>query len=319
MTERTKTGAATTAARRWIGCVIMAALLGGGCSWNQSFTLNPFARKRGPETEQLPPEKWAELKHENQRRLAGDGIPPSPDSSTQPAPPPQKGQELNQFFGFVKFTFYTLPKQFIDFYLGNTPGRYARMMEDDESADQRRSGILKLVADYPFARTEPYTKRYWQIAQGDPNTLVRVAAVRALDRSRQRTAVPIAIRYIDDANALLRLEAAKALANIPDERAVSALIRHMGSTIEVRGEGNRIEPQPESRDVRVACADALRNFPTKDVARVLIDMLREKEFEVSWQARKSLILLTGHDFHYDQVKWRDYMSKSENPFGGAGM
>jgi hypothetical protein len=310
MTERTKTGAA---ARRWLGCAILAALL-GGCSWNQSFTLNPFARKHAPETEQLAPEKWAELKRENQRRLAGEGI-PAGEASTQPAPPPKQGQEFQEFLGFVKFAFYTMPKQLIDFYLGNTPGRYARMMEDDQSADQRRDGILKLVADYPFARTEPYTKRYWQIAQGDPSTLVRVAAVRALDRSRQKSAIPIAIRYIDDGNALLRLEAAKALANLPDDRAVSALIRHMGTTIEVRVEGNRIEPQPESRDVRVACADALRNFPTKDVARALIDMLREKEFEVSWQARKSLILMTGHDFHYDQAKWRDYLSKSENPFG----
>lgn len=302
--------------KRWLTAAILAAAVGGaggGCSSDRSFTLNPFAHKHAPETETLSAAEWSQLKRENQQRLAGEGIPSGP-AGTQPATQPS-GNEVQGFVEFVKFTFYTMPKQLINFYLGNTPGRYARMMEDDQSADQRRSGILKLVADYPFARTDPYTKRYSQIAQGDPDSLVRVAAVRALDRSREKSVVPIALKYLDDANPLLRLEAAKALANLPDDRAVSALIRHMGATIEVRGEGNRPEPQQESRDVRVACADALRNFPTRDVARVLVDALREREFEVSWQARKSLILMTGHDFHYDQAKWRDYLTKAENPFG----
>jgi hypothetical protein len=303
--------------RRWPACALLVALAAGGgggvgCSTDRSFTLNPFARPHVPESETLSGSQWAQLKRENQQRLAGEGI-PAPGAATRPTGQP--GNEFKEFTEFVKFAFYTFPKQTINFYLGNTPGRYARMMEDDQSGDQRRSGILKLVSDYPFARVEPYTKRYWQIAQGDPSTLVRVAAVRALDRSRDKSVVPIAIRYLDDANPLLRLEAAKALGNLPDDRAVAPLIRHMGTTIEVRGEGNRPEPQVESRDVRVACADALRNFATKDVARALIEALREKEFEVSWQARKSLILMTGHDFRYDQAKWRDYLSKTDNPFG----
>jgi len=67
--------------------------------------------------------------------------------------------------------------------------------------------------------------------------------------------------------------------------------------------------------VRVACADALRNFPNKDVARTLVDALREREFEVSWQARKSLILMTGHDYKYDQAKWREFLAGTDNPFG----
>ncbi len=94
-----------------------------------------------------------------------------------------------------------------------------------------------------------------------------------------------------------------------------ALIRHMEALIEVRGEGGRPEQVQESRDVRVAAADALRNFPTRDVAKALTDSLRDKDFEVSWQARKSLVLMTGHDFKYDQGSWRDYFSKTDKPFG----
>jgi len=247
------------------------------------------------------------LKQENAQRLAGEGI---PGATTKPT------GETQQFFDFATFTFYTFPKQIFNFYTGNTPGRYARMMENDQSADQRRTGILRLVTDYDFARKDPYTQRYVQIAQADPDSLVRVAAVRALDRSRRPTVTPVAIRYLDDVNPLLRLEAAKALANVPDERAIPVLTRHLAPLMEVRVEGGRIEQVAESRDVRVAVADALRNYPNKDVSKALVDVLREKDFEVSWQARRSLVLMTGHDFKYDQTQWRDYFAKSDQPFGG---
>jgi hypothetical protein len=293
---------------RWT--VLIVALMLAGCS-SFSFT-NPFAARKGPEPTALPQRDWVELKRENAARLAGEGI-PRDQATTQEAPP--KGNEIGQFFGFVEFVFYKFPKQTIDLYLGNTPGKYARMMEDDQSGDQRRTGILRLVTDYDFARKEPYTRRYWQIAQGDPDYLVRVAAIRALDRSRSATVTPIATTALDDSNPLLRLEAAKALANIPDAKAIPALIKHMNPIIDVRAESGRLEAVQESRDVRVACADALRNFPNRDVTTALVDVLRDKDFEVSWQARKSLVLMTGHDFKYDQNVWRDYFSKAENPFG----
>jgi hypothetical protein len=285
--------------KRWIVLMLAATLT--GCS-GKSFNLNPFASKRAPETPELAAAKWAELKRENAARLAGEGIP-----GKQPATRSTSG--VSEFVEMLNFTFWVLPKRAIDQWTGKTPGNYARMMEDDASADARRTGILKLVSNYDFARAEPYTKRYWQIAQGDPDPLVRVAAIRALNRSRDREVVPIAVKGLDSDNVLIRVESAKALANIPDDKAVPGLIKHMGTTIDVRGEGGRPEQQPESRDVRVACADGLRNFPTRDVARALVDVLKDKQFEVSWQARKSLMLMTGHDFHYDQGKWTDYLTQ----------
>jgi hypothetical protein len=291
---------------RWIVLVMAGAM--AGCS---AFSFrNPFAARKGPDPVELPAPRWAALQKEDARRLAGEGIPPGQAAATRPT-----AGEFRQFLDFLEFTFWTFPRQTINYYLGNTPGRYARMMEDEQSADQRRTGILRLVTDYDFARKDPYTKRYWQIAQGDPDSLVRVAAVRALDRARSPSVTPIAIKALDDPNPLLRLEAAKALANVPDEKAIPALIRHLATTIEVRGEGGRPELQQESRDVRIACADALRSFHTKDVAKALVDVLKEKEFDVSWQARQSLILMTGHDFRYDQGSWRDYLSKADKPFG----
>jgi hypothetical protein len=302
--------------RCWLPVMLVAACAAAvGCSSNSSFTLNPFAKRKGPEPDRLPAARWQELKRENAARLAGEGIPRSAASTRPAAPPPSTLASFDSFLDSIEYVVWTLPKRAIKTWTGETPAKYAKMMEDDQSGDHRREGVLRLAADYDFARAEPYTKRYWQIAQGDPDVLVRLAAVRALDRSRDPSVTPLAIRYLDDQSPLMRLEAAKALANVPDEKAIPGLTRHIAAQQEVRGEGGRPEAVPESRDVRVACADALRNFPNKEVARTLVDALREREFEVSWQARKSLILMTGHDFKYDQAKWREYLAGTDNPFG----
>ena len=39
----------------------------------------------------------------------------------------------------------------------------------------------------------------------------------------------------------------------------------------------------ESKDVRIAAADALRQYRTLDVARVLVTYLNETDFGVAWQ------------------------------------
>jgi hypothetical protein len=296
--------------------LLLTALVVAGCSADSSFTLNPFAKRKGPEPETLPASEWRELRRENADRLAGVNL-PRPGATTRPSAAHGVAGGFDQFMDFLEFTFWTFPKRTIQYYVqGETPSKYAKMMEDERSADQRREGILRLVADYDFARAEPYTRRYGQIAQGDPDMLVRAAAVRALNASRDPSVTPVAIRDLDDPYPLLRLESAKALANVPDEKAIPALTRHMAAHFDVRGEMGRQEMVTEGRDVRVACADALRNYPNKDVARSLVETLREREFEVSWQARRSLILMTGHDFRYDQGKWREFLTNTENPFGG---
>ncbi len=286
-------------------CAGMAAsMLTGGCASMQ--WLNPFAPKVKASSEVLPAAEWRDLKRENAARLAGEGIPGS-------TPPPTSGS-FQQLFDVVEFTFWTLPKRLYEMYvLNQTPGRFARQMEDDKSADARRTGILRLVADFDFARKDPYTRRYWQIAQGDPDALVRAAAIRALNRSRDRKAVAVYIKGLDDPSPLIRLESAKALANIPDDKAKAPLIKHMGMEYEIQGEGGRPEMALESRDIKLACADGLRNFAELAVAKALVEALRERDFEVAWQARKSLILMTGHDYRYDQEKWREYF-KGTNPF-----
>jgi hypothetical protein len=301
-------------------CFTLAALLLGAQGCAQIATamadLNPFKPRPKPHVEMLSQEEWTRMKLADAQRLAGADI-PRQASSTQPATTQPVGG-VEGALGFIKLVFWDAPKRLIETFTGNTPGKYARMMEDDKSGDMRRTGILRLVSNYSFARADPYTKRYWQIAQGDPDFLVRVAAIRALNRSRDRDAIGVYVRSLDDGNPLIRLEAAKALANIPDPSAVPVLLRHLRPEIDVRpqgaGPGVRLERINEGRDVRVAVADALRNHKTKEVARALTEVLQDSQFEVSWQARQSLVLMTGHDYLYDVEKWREYLGR-ENPFG----
>jgi hypothetical protein len=250
-------------------------------------------RKPSGDPTVIPPEKLRTMLAEDRERLAG------PDSA----------RHLSRTYFGVDVTgegpfeaighiVWALPNRLIDFIKGDTPLKYATLMEDTRNADNRRASILKL-AGYRFARRDPYTKRYSQIGSRDSEYLVRAAAIRALNHSRSKDGAELFMAGLDDAEPAVRLEAAKALANVPVEAAVSKLITHL------RGD--------ENRDVRIACADALREIKTLDVARALIGVLSDRDFGVSWQARKSLNLMTGRDFRYDESAWLNYVSTAQKP------
>jgi hypothetical protein len=182
---------------------------------------------------------------------------------------------------------------------GPTPIESVRMMENPGSADQRRKGIYELVRR-DFAQQEPYTKRYRQIAQSDPEPTVRAAAIRASNASRDKAAVPIFITALTDKSDMVRLQAVKALSNIPDPSAADPLARVLGN-------------QAETRDVRIAASEALRHYRNLDVARVLAATLSGRDFSIAWQSRWSLILLTGRDLGYDEHAWLEFLAGPDKP------
>ena len=184
---------------------------------------------------------------------------------------------------------------------GDRPNRAARLMEDGASADARRRGINDLVR-WDFAQDGPYIKRYRQIATTDPDPLVRATAIRALNRARDAQARPIFIAALGDGTTEVRLEAAKALDNLPDSSAAAPLIKVVSN------------PE-EDRDVRIAAAEALRHYKSLDVARALIPRLSEHDFGIAWQSRRSLRRITGRDMRYDEAGWLAYVTGPEKPFG----
>jgi hypothetical protein len=189
-----------------------------------------------------------------------------------------------------------------------------QMIDNPKSADARRNGIATLATRWPFTHQPPYTNRYQQIAQHDPDFIVRAMAIRALNISRDASATKIFINALEDDNALVRLEAAKALANVPDPEAIPALVRRLQGTHETINQGNEMDVA-ENKDVRIAAADALRQYRTIDVARTLVGYLNESDFGVAWQSRQSLLVLTRQDLNYDQAAWLKYLVSAEKPFG----
>ena len=199
----------------------------------------------------------------------------------------------------------------------NTAKRNVLRMEDTADADERWMGIEFLV-DHTYGRKPPYTTRYAQVATTDPDHVVRAYAVRALNRSRDAAAVDAFIAALDDEHPMVRLEAAKALGNVPDSRAVPALLRHLGPTITPPPDGAdtaRPALREETMDVRVAVAKALRHYRSADVARALVDALDERDFAVAYYARTSLQEITGADHAYDEAAWLAYLTGPGKPLG----
>jgi hypothetical protein len=196
-----------------------------------------------------------------------------------------------------------------------TPKQAAELMNNPDRPDARREGIAATVTRWSWGKLPPYPHIYQQIAQHDSDVTVRAMAIRALNICRDQSATKIFIAGLQDQNEQIRLESAKALANVPDPDAIGVLIYVLtGSRETLTADGHRTLVA-ESKDVRIAAADALRQYRKLDVARTLVGYLNEQDFGVAWQSHQSLITLTGQDLQYDQAAWLQYLIGPSNPFG----
>jgi hypothetical protein len=243
--------------------------------------------KRFPEEKPFTQQRWQEMRYEDQQRLL-----------------PEEQRDQSAVEGVVQNISTTFVGGVVDFYnyiLGRTPFDAAKNLLDPASADRRRKAVFYL-ADRGYGRQEPYTVYYQEMARTDMHATVRAAAIRALNRARDEQSIPLFIQALQDGNDRVRLEAAKALANMPDPAAQEPLIR-------------RLVDAEEAIDVRIAAADALRHYRNAQTAQALVRVLRDRSFGVSWQARQSLLLMTGQDFRYDPAAWLTYLAGTESPFG----
>lgn len=253
------------------------------------------ARFRKPSVKSLAPTFALILLATGATGCASADHPPTPMSASfdmQPVPKREGGIGSGVGEGLRRVT---------SLVTGRTALRDVRMMENASSPDERRQGIHSL-SSREFGQREPYTRRYRQIAQADPDYLVRAAAIRALNRSRDRAAVPVFIAALTDQAEMVRLQAAKALSNVPDQSAAEPLARVLGN-------------QGETKDVRIAAAEALRHYRNITVARVLAGTMAQRDFGIAWQSRWSLRVLTGRDYRYDERAWLEYLTGPDKPLG----
>lgn len=202
--------------------------------------------------------------------------------------------------GLFQEMFIDFPRRVVELASGKTPTNAVLSMES-ALADQRRAGINDLV-DRSFGKQAPYTDRYQQIAKFDSDPTVRAIAIRALNRSRDDRATDVFIEALSDEHWIVRLEAAKALSNVPDPRAIGPLLKVLNNP-------------SEQIDVQIAAAEALRHYRSLEVARALVDRLNGHDFGLAWQARQSLRFMTGGDQKYDQSAWLNYLTGPQNPLG----
>jgi hypothetical protein len=222
-----------------------------------------------------------------------DYDPPSPVLDTALYPFREIGKGMGEMFAW--------PAQAIEKLNGDTPRHAVLQMEDKNSADNRRNGLNRLL-EWEYTHQPPYTKVYEGMASLDDDPTVRAAAIRACNRSRDHKATPVFVKALSDPNELVRLEAAKGLANLPDPNATGPLTALANNP-------------DESRDVRIAATDALKYYRTLEVARVLSGLLADRDFSICWQARRSLVFLTHQDFAYDQGEWLAYFVGPQKPLG----
>ena len=200
-------------------------------------------------------------------------------------------------WGFLYTIFVETPRRIIDAFVKPSPLESVAKLEDPQFADLRRQGIVELSAK-PWGRAEPYTSRYGQIADDDQDWLVRATAIRALNRARDAGRTDVFIRGLADSHEQVRLEAVKALSNTWDAAAAERLRELLASNA-------------ESRDLRIAAADALRHDRTDVTYRALVSMLNDRDFGVAWTARRSLRRMTGEDYRFAEADWLRW--RTENP------
>ena len=178
--------------------------------------------------------------------------------------------------------------------LGDSPPNYVTwartLAKEDAAPDELRNAIFGLTR-YDYGRKPPYTEVYAALAAEARDPLVRASAIRALNISRDESAVPLFVAGLGGESPLVRLESAKALGNVPDESAAGPLLA-------------LAQDAAADLDTRIAAVDALRHYDNADLKRSLAGLLESDEFSLAWQARRSLVTILGEDHGYDLDAWR---------------
>lgn len=176
---------------------------------------------------------------------------------------------------------------------GGPPGyvEHARTLNDPNARpDDRREALLRL-AQYEFGQEEPYVDAYRLFVKEAQEPLTQAAAIRALNLSRDAQSADLLIEALSDESPLVRLEAAKALGNLPTADAATELLERA------------LDPA-EDVDVRIAAIEALHPYDDPTTKRSLAGLLEAGEFSVVWQARYTLVRITGEDHGFDIDAWR---------------
>jgi HEAT repeat protein len=166
--------------------------------------------------------------------------------------------------------------------------RMVDLATDPDDADRRRLGIA-LLSDKEWGRREPYLAWFANRLEVDRNAPVRAVSARALGRAGEAKYLPQLVKALGDSSAMVRCDAAVALASVRGEEAVAPL--------------RKAAAEDASLDVKCAAIRALRHYPRPEVVASLVYCLSDDSFEVRQQAHAALVEMTGRDMGTEAGDW----------------
>ena len=199
-------------------------------------------------------------------------------------------------------------------------GRYIAAALEDPSPDARRNA-LEHLAKSRYARHDTVLKACRIVVRTDRSDCVRCAAIRLLSASGDPSAAEVLVELfqsqtgsaavipgqqarVDAVRGIYRLARDGALSQ-EQENAVVALAA-------------RLLHQDESRDVQIAAATLLGEFPHLAVVNALISSLNTPDFGVVYHAERSLMHLTGVTHDHNPHEWRAWLAAADDPFARRG-
>ena len=162
---------------------------------------------------------------------------------------------------------------------------------DTDALDKRRQSVVR-IATGPHGDAKPYLRVYRRFITDDPDPTVRAAAARALSLHGKVSDAPAIATLLEDNNAFVRWEAAKALQRIHNPEVIDELSAALRDDTDA--------------DVRMAAADALGQYAQRAVFDTLVGALRDPNHGVVQEARDALRTLTGHAGNTDPGAWMQW-------------
>ncbi len=190
-----------------------------------------------------------------------------------------------------------------------SPAQAAAWAGDPYDPDKRFRGTV-LLSNAPWGGESVYLRLYRAQLGAIPDTepdadpSVRAAAAFALGLHGSPDDAPTIAKLLTDNDRLVRVTAVRALQRIHNPVVIPALIdRTKAGGLDARADADE-EHKPElDPDIRAEAADALGQYPDDRVYQALVSALSDDRFVVTAAARKSLKTLTGQDFADDRRAW----------------
>lgn len=159
--------------------------------------------------------------------------------------------------------------------------------------DDLRNRALLQIANSSAGSAPQYLDLYRAlINHPDTDPLLAATSADALARLGEPDDTQFITPLLTSDEPYTRWQAAVALQKLHNPAAVPALIR--------------CATTDEDADARAAAADALGQYPRRDVFDALLGALDDRDFGVSHAAGRSLSLLTDYDAGDDPRAWLDY-------------